>query len=77
MVNVDIPLTFLFGFGSQDNDYFWEVGCFEYLYLGRIFGYLASVWLLGNCRRSEGLLCFSPSNGTNFAILLILAWDIE
>ena len=32
---------------------------------------------LGNCRSSEGLHSFKPSNGTNLITLLILAGDIE
>ena len=39
--------------------------------------YLASVRKLGNRRRSEGLRIFSPSYGTNLAVLLMLAGDIE
>ena len=39
--------------------------------------YLASVRKLGKCRSSEGLRTFSPSHGTNLAVLLMLAGDIQ
>ena len=39
--------------------------------------YLASVRKLGNRRSSEGLRTYSPSHGTNLAVLLMLAGDIE
>ena len=39
--------------------------------------YLAYTRKLGNCRSSEGLRSFKPSNGTNLITLLILAGDIE
>ena len=32
---------------------------------------------LGNCKTSERLRCFSTSKGTNLALLIILAGDIE
>ena len=38
---------------------------------------LAYTRKLGNCRSSEGLRSFKPSNGTNLITLFILAGDIE
>ena len=39
--------------------------------------YLASVRKLGNRRSFEGLRTFSPSHGTNLAVSLMLAGNIE
>ena len=39
--------------------------------------YLTSVGKLGNRRSSEGFRTFSPSHGTNLAVLLVLEGDIE
>ena len=39
--------------------------------------YLANARKLGNRKSSEGLSFFRPSHGTNLAIMLILAGDIE
>ena len=43
----------------------------------RVSQCLASIWKLGNRRRSEGLRSFKPSKGTNLFILIILAGVIE
>ena len=39
--------------------------------------YLANARKLGNRKSSEGISFFRPSYGTNLAIMLILAGDIE
>ena len=39
--------------------------------------YLANARKLGNWKSSEGLSFFRPSHGTNLAIMLVLAGDIE
>ena len=76
-----VPLCVAVWIGSLENLFFWKVKYWCQIkhdnLRGQILGYLARVRKLGNHRSLEGFSWFSPSDGTNFAILLTLAVDIK
>lgn len=81
-----IPVVLVIGFtlwkwantdesDSADPNLEWRIG--SEMFANRSLNCFVSIRKLGNNRSSEKLRCFSSSKGTNLAILIILAGDIE